>query len=68
MKTLEINKDYARIFGLDPDLPRDQHIIYLGGITWEMREGERSKQVDSQPTTDKALAYINQPTIKMGRC
>jgi len=63
---LEINKDYAGIFGLDTD--KGQHMIYLGGIKWEMREGDRMQQVESQGTTDKAMAYVNQPSISMGKC
>ncbi len=65
-KQLEINKDYAGIFGLNPE--KGQHMTYLGGIRWEMREGERMQQVESQGTTDKATAYINQPSISMGKC
>ena len=62
-KQLEINKDYAAIFGLDPD--KGQQMIYLGGILWEAREGERTMQAESQQTTDDALAYINQPSIQV---
>ena len=64
MKQLEINKDYADIFGLNDN----QHMIFLGGIKWEMREGDRMQQVDSQQATDKATAYINQHSISMCRC
>ena len=63
-KQLEINKDYAAIFGLDPD--KGQQMIYLGGILWEAREGERTMRAESQQTTDNALEYINRPRVHMG--
>ena len=63
-KQLEIDKNYAAIFGLDPD--KGQKMIFLGGIRWEAGEGERTQQVESQKTTDNAIDYINRPSIHMG--
>lgn len=65
-KQLEMNKDYAVIFGLNAD--NGQHMIYLGGIKWEMRDGDRIQQVESQKITDNALNYVNRPSISMGKC
>jgi hypothetical protein len=65
MKTLEINSNYGGVFGLNT--AKGQQMIYKGGDTWTMREGDREKTIESPDTTKKALAYINQPTIHMGR-
>jgi len=63
-KELEIGKDYGSIFGLDSK--KGQQMIYNGGISWTAKQGDKEMTKDSQSTTDNALTYINQPTIKMG--
>lgn len=68
MKTLNINEDYASIFGLNNP---GQKMIYNGGISWTAEQivnGEsKSMTMESQETTDSALAYINKQSINMGK-
>jgi hypothetical protein len=63
-KQLEIGKDYGCIFGLSSD--KGQYMIYGGGINWMAKNGDKTQTVDSQQTTDNAVAYINRPSIHMG--
>jgi len=67
MKTLNINEDYASIFGLNNP---GQKMIYNGGISWTAEQivnGETKRMtMDSQITTDRALDYINKQPINMG--
>lgn len=56
MRELEINHNYGGCFGLRAG----QAIIYRGGNTWELQEGDRRKTIESPDTTAKALAYLNQ--------
>lgn len=64
MKTLEIEKDYGFVFGLDAK--KDQHMIYNGGDTWTAKEGTRERTMESAGTTAKVSEYINRPTVMMG--
>ncbi len=65
MKTLEIDSNYGGVFGLNT--AKGQRMIYKGGDTWTMGEGDREKTIESPDTTKKALEYINQPAIHTGR-
>lgn len=65
MKELEIGKDYGFVFGLGKE--KAQAIIYNGGNSWTMREGDREQTIESAATTKKAVEYINRSTIIMGR-
>lgn len=62
-KELKVGKNYGEIFGVDP---QKGQMIYNGGISWTAKQGDKEMTKDSQSTTDNALAYINQPTVKMG--
>jgi hypothetical protein len=64
-KELVVGKDYYEIFGADET--GKKQMIYNGGISWMAIDGDRKMVMDSQPTTDKAVKYINQPSYKMGR-
>jgi hypothetical protein len=65
MKELKVGKDYASIFGLDPD-DKGQHLIYKGGNKWLAQQPGSEREIESEQTTRNALAYINQPRISMG--
>jgi hypothetical protein len=62
-KALKIGTDYGSIFGI----PEGKgSAIYNGGISWTVTGDRGTATMDSQPTTDKATAYINQPSYKVG--
>ena len=63
-KQLIIGKDYYPIFGNDTS--GKKKMIYNGGISWTAIDGDRKMIIDSQPTTDNAIAYINKPSYKVG--
>lgn len=63
MNKLEIGTNYADIFGLNPE---KQSMTYNGGISWTAKEGEKEMTMDSQETTDNAIAYINQSGASTG--
>ena len=65
VKKLIIGRDYARIFGLDPE-GKDQHMIYQGGNKWLAQQPGSEREFESEKTTQNALTYINQPRINMG--
>ena len=64
MKTLQIGENYGDVFGFDKDL--GQTMIYNGGISWTATNGDKSKTIDSQGTSDKVLEYINRTSINQG--
>ncbi len=64
MKTLEIGHDYGEVFGFNKEL--GQTMIYNGGINWTATNGDKSKTLESQATSDKVLEYINRPSVNMG--
>jgi len=62
MRELEINHDYAVIFGVE-----DQgKMIYLGGTQWRLERTGKTEIVESQGTTDAAIKYISQPAVSCG--
>lgn len=61
MKTLQIGENYGEVFGFDKDL--GQTMIFNGGINWTATNGEKTKTIDSQGTSDKVLEYINRPFV-----
>lgn len=63
-KELVIGKNYGEIFGLDP---QKGQMIYEGGIKWTAVQGERKMTKECQKTTDKVIAYINQPSYRVGQ-
>lgn len=62
---LTVGKDYASIFGLDPD-GKGQHMIYKGGNKWLAQQPGSEREIVSDKTTQNALAYINQPSVNTG--
>jgi hypothetical protein len=63
-RQLEVGKNYGEIFGLDP--AQQKFMIFNGGVNWTAKNGDKTQTVDSQQTTDNAVAYINRPSIHMG--
>lgn len=58
MKALEVGANYYGIFA-DQDKAPENKMIYNGGISWTAIKDGKSMTMDSQSTTDNAIAYIN---------
>ena len=59
MKTLEIGKDYAGIFGI----PAGCKMIYNGGNSWTgVKPDGSEKMMESEKQTKAAIEYINRDT------
>ena len=62
MKTLEIGKDYAGIFGI----PAGCKMIYNGGNSWTGVKPDGSKKVmESEKQTIAATEYINRQSFSV---
>ena len=64
-KELTVGKDYGCIFGLDSE--KGQSLTYDGGNKWTARKPGAEQVIDSADTTAKAVAYINQSVVTMGK-